>query len=856
MTADLIILANPAYTALYTLEATKCPPFQAHEADLVAIGANPTLAANETIDRVLVNGAGTVWLAFVMNQTHLYDGTTPLGKIWRSTDAGATWTLVYSTPAGIFRHVDIVGNILACGTYLAPVQQTRTVGATGPVDVLVFDDVTAATATLLATQPVATTLWTCTHLNVDGVSTATAHHIHSAKLLPNTTSGLVDGTRVLVLHGDGPSPDGTVLASGMTVYTRSAVGQAWDGGTAILACTHTGQAPGGLGGMVIDGADLFVGNEAAGTPWPQVLAYDWTTFAQKVRLNIARGNEAHNLASNGTATGYTYAAADAGNSYACRQVFSAGGLLYAGMYSYSPPNDPGQGPGLWVSADHGISWACVWSVPYNDTNQGPYRLFGVLHGFLVGNTFPTAESLTFWPAPAAAAVHALRVEMAGSNRLLTADVSQFASTNGNAYASGGTASWDETGGYDGGGALKFVPTGDTGAAVYFPHWTQSGAEHGFIVTAGEKLFIRMKIRTLAAWPNQAMIIVRADDYNGTPGILLGDCGQPMSAGEWTEYWAEGVAVGGDGTLAHTAYLHVIVSYPTGQGTNATIWIDDVQVSADANSWLPLSYQVGGTARTAEVVDLSMGGAGAEWSMRLLWRPAGIGWASVGVDLPIAAFMDAGGHYVEIYWGYADGKVYAKVNGGDAIAGPVFQWHQHDAIQLLYVSRSAATLYTSDPVNGTVATAIAGGALPYATYCRLASNAPGDSHGMGLFADGSVYNRSLTAAEATVLLATAIAGIDGKAFATNGAIVLPFSMTLAASRAATALTGQGGTLHGGGHTLTLPDGACITGPCTLSGLVLAGTGLLKGEGVIDDGTNTGTVPQLTRGGLCTSAGTEI
>jgi hypothetical protein len=204
---------------------------------------------------------------------------------------------------------------------------------------------------------------------------------------------------------------------------------------------------------------------------------------------------------------------------------------------------------------------------------------------------------------------------------------------------------------------------------------------------------------------------------------------------------------------------VTLSYPTGQGTNATIWIDDVQVSADANSWLPLSYQVGGTARTAEVVDLSMISTGTAWSQRLLWRPGGPGWASIGVDLPLSAFGDAGGNHVELYWHAADQKIYAAVNGSAGIAGPVVKWHQHDCIRLLYVSPTAgdAVLYTSDPVNGIVATTITGGALPHANLCRLGSNWAGTSFGLGHFADLVLF-RTVFSTAAWALAQTPL-GVD-------------------------------------------------------------------------------------------------
>lgn len=763
---------------LYYLPTSTLP--SPHEADLVSI-VPPALAAHETIDSIETSGA--TWLLFVNEQFTVYDNATPHGKIWRSSDQGATWDLIYSTVNGYFRFTDLIGIHLVCGTYLDSTLQTPVVNATGPVDVIVCDDITAASPTFTT---VYTDSWKCTAKHFDAglghdISDGTPHHVHSTTWIPNLL-GVQDFSRVWVAWGDGTETAGA-LAAGQKILTR---GVPWT--DAVVTKALSGLVhPSGTTSMVVDGQLLVIGNESPGTIWPQVLGYSLDGTGQKMLLNIGPGNETHATdAPHSISPAWTYAPANGSQlTLTCRNPFISDGLIYAPMYRYGVLS-PGAGPGLWVSPDHGTNWVCVWKVLHDDGQAGVYNIIGKSGNYLITNTQPASGLvLTIFKISPVTIVNSVRIDpvIAVSNGMLTANVSEFGnppSVNGAYVGGAGAVANDAAVSYDGNGSLRFTPANNPGPVtsaeyIYGPRWGQPVDLHGIPVAAGDHIFLRMKVKTGPNWPYNAYILVAQINQSGAPNVTFGPSARPLSTNAWNDVWVEGTAAAGIGDSSTTFQWSILVVYPyniVSKAPDCVIWIDDVQISRDQLSWYPLSYQVGGTNRTLDEINLAMVGAGTDWSQQLIWRPNGPGWASIGANLPIATICDANGDYVEIYWSCADYKIYAKVAGVAAIAGPAaVKWHQHDIIQLLYVSPPSgnATLYTSDPLNGVLATTVTNGALPNASVVRIGVNlnAGVPTCGVGYFSGGVLY-RYIASSQ---VLSRAPTGIDELGMAGGGVVVI-------------------------------------------------------------------------------------
>ncbi|MBE3119229.1 MAG: hypothetical protein IMZ50_10810 [Candidatus Atribacteria bacterium] len=713
-----------------------------------------------------VVASGGTWFVFLGLHT-TYDGD-PKCIVYRSTDAGVTWTLIktdnYGPPPG-FGSVAIRGTMLTYGTYT-------------DVDLTPQGYAVYLTRDCTAAVPV----WETVVLSEQAAESATHRfrHVHGVQWYSDT--------RLYVVFGDS---QGVMLARydyAAETWTETVISDSSNSVTRVAS--NEGMARLASGELLIAGRKPAFYNPETGA---------W----RRVHIPIPRLFE-------DDATPYGYDTAVAG-VYLSPAIEHAG-VLYAGLYrgSEGTAGSDGQGfEGLIVSPDNGEHWVMAYCDPTTNGIRklmGPWlgRLWGVIQN-LDGVT--PSVMISFSPAQTRL-VDAVLLE-AGATNLLAIEASTFTQADGTTAAVAGAGvgghGWaasassarnaiavigdavgadTDVAGLHGLHCLKLVgarsATTPKGAAI----------SPSVAMTAGDHIVISVWLKAKTPWPERCQPILYAvaggggtlaagtnatpynqhvdvgswvqlrQEYNCTvSGTFLITLevqqeydtqhatfdltGDPVAslvtvaAGDWTEgmairfmkgttlptgidnattyYVRNPVAATRTFRVSATSTGDLIVMSGTSVGTHHayavedwTLYIDAVQAVVDATKWDVSSFQPGGTVRADEWSETTVAGLPATgWSIGFTWRPEH-GWAEAGADVGVAVIYGLNASSMALTWDQSEKKFSLTDTDSHTGSSGVIEWRHNDDMRFVITSDGTdSILYIQDPINGLTATTCTG-----------------------------------------------------------------------------------------------------------------------------------------------------
>lgn len=171
------------------------------------------------------------------------------------------------------------------------------------------------------------------------------------------------------------------------------------------------------------------------------------------------------------------------------------------------------------------------------------------------------------------------------------------------------------------------------------------------------------------------------------------------------------------------------------------YIDNVQYIVGTS---PLSLRDFNRDEIADDMSIaSMVGLGDEFTVSCVWRPE-THIHNLLADVPICRLEGVGGGYLDVYWDQSDGKYYVTDGSTPIASTETVEPGLHDTVQVAIVGDSTGTIvYISDPLNGIVVLGDGSGS-PLTSQPSVLKTAKNIStHGYGTFANIRGFNSKLT-----------------------------------------------------------------------------------------------------------------
>ncbi len=372
--------------------------------------------------------SGDVGLMSVGSVDTTVDGTAILGKIFRTTDKGATWTKVLDCIGGKPVHIFFEGNEAICGEY----NNRSKFNATYGVGVYYSSDYGQTFEKI----------WTETEC------VTTGRHVHKALIMHRNGN-----TEAIVMFGDGLDTDARVI------HLRKPVD--WTTGSWDLVGQVSGDE---LLQAYYNPADDRVYGQIENELTCGVVSYDLTNYRKKVHFYKYNPN------------GNGYAQVDKSSPYSVSAGMT-GGLWRAGNTWYITQHELFGGTqygnvGVYVSQDM-ENFTAIYRCP---TSHGIRNIVGLYNNKLIGRYISNTGSIATIGIPLVntEVFDGYVVQKGYKNQILSADNSTFDTSIGDWRQTGGgtngraTISWSATGGLHGGGCMKIDPVaGQTLSSIRF-----------------------------------------------------------------------------------------------------------------------------------------------------------------------------------------------------------------------------------------------------------------------------------------------------------------------------------------------------------------------------------------------------
>lgn len=656
--------------------------------------------------RVMADGS---WLLVISRLGAYTDGVKEQCRIYRSTNAGATWTNVHHqhdggnpTPGA----PGVLGNVFVYGDY------------TG-------NGVVWAGRKLWYSEDAGLTwdaIWSKT-------TEAVGSHYHRV-VFPHAFIG-ADGkpTRIYSVYGDGA--DSTIMQHDRPVGWEPGDG-AWD---RIVLCT---------GAVPVQPESVEVWDDKLLIAGHDLWSFDPATLVWQRLWRPPLPSEAD--------ADHRYALGGNFNEW-IRMIRTYEGVWYVSFCLYAAAADSQNG--VYASSD-AVHWTALWRDTANDLGLRATNFVagGRVYGYR--NNAAGVDQIVSFPAMKPALVNALRVEAGEANVITDAKNSDFVGwvvANENFYMNAGTSvsvrEKATSGGLHGGECLHLVGVG-TYCDFYLPryYWFCSSTgdtDYYEVPAAGKKVVVEAWVKVITCpsnWTWELQIQGGADSV----GVAWDDAApQYIGTGKWTRLRRTG-RVTGPPTKIKTISVRGL-----GAAGAVEAYVDAVRVLylddwKDGTAW-----QIGGTARVNEQASIALGHA-APWSLLFDWRPES-GWAAYtsagGVPLVTIHGPDGTGSLAVVY--YPAGQNFGLWNGSDAptVTGTV-KWRHFDTLRFA-VSQAAGgalTLRVFDPVGGIQSVTDDLGVLSVGTPidAHFGVDPAGTGFGIGLFHSLGVRRGEVSAAE--------------------------------------------------------------------------------------------------------------
>jgi len=648
-----------------------------------------------TVQGIWCLGDGSLLLTLWDANFTVYDGVHSFMQIFRCADplgAPETWTLVHSDLDGYIPADYLLsrsGSRIAYADYADPPSTTCGHG------VKLSTDYGQTWVTIFTRWPTLDTTWNTPHPACHNHTCQFAHDDPSKIYLVTGESHYRIITLVEPANWNGTDPwTPTVLADEYdSPQTRPFPAPANEG------CGETSFGffyASALGHMLIAPDDLSY-KPCLGVP----------------SSYLAAGNWAHT---------YGY---DAG---CVRGMAEIGGILFAGMYAYILP-DTSLNMGLYASADGGASWVAIWRDPGAKGPGTPYRVW---QGNLLWSDAEFSRIVRI-PFPTVRLADAVQVEKGLTNKITLPEDSTFTTAAGAPSIGNWSHFWTGgslegvAGGLHGPHCLKFtIPAAVDSCFCGLPIAALAGQP-----AIGDCVTFRMRFKCGPGWPVNYNIIPKIYSSGGGSLTYFELRFLPGNDG-----WMDCVVQGKAGATPSLAQLGLVIDNG-GVGGQAVgdLYIDAVQVTYDAASWIEGSFQPAGTVRADEYVSYPIPPSSQPWRMRWHWRPEwGTTAVGAGEDIAIGHVRADDGTYVEVTWQQSSGK-FILSDGVDTAESTAVAWRHWDDVQFdLYSDGVCSILTLTEPVGGEqVVNGSDIAAMSMPTELRLGVNGAGTMFGCGRFA---------------------------------------------------------------------------------------------------------------------------
>jgi probable HAF family extracellular repeat protein len=407
------------------------------------------------------------------------------------------------------------------------------------------------------------------------------------------------------------------------------------------------------------------------------------------------------------------------------------GIMFAAGYSMGSNFSASNNEGLYASADGGTSWVAIDRSDFALTS--PYRKW---QGHLLYRSARNTYTYSI-PFPVITMVPAIQCDAGLTNQILSNHDASFVSDDGHTPTTG---SWADaigsarstcvgtTGGpynnccmqinHTGVNSLSFMQVGK-GSSPY-----RLGQP-----TAGQRITLSFYVKPGAGWIDSAKdggtsnsLDVRIDGTNITQAncypSLFGNTG-------WTRILVEATA----GASPTVDDVRIKIA-----GSNAAIlYVSNVMLTY-SSSWREDSYQPPLNARANESLSYSLKGLASLWNFSWHWRPE---WGNEAClsDLAIASLRADDGTWIDVIWQASSGKFKITDNlGHSALSASALAWRHWDDIQFTLAKSGGDTILSiTNPVVGTTTITGTGVTMALPTSLNLGVDGGGTVFSSGEFA---------------------------------------------------------------------------------------------------------------------------
>jgi hypothetical protein len=392
-----------------------------------------------------------------------------------------------------------------------------------------------------------------------------------------------------------------------------------------------------------------------------------------------------------------------------------------------------QSGGIYVSNDS-KHWVCAYRTEHC---PGFYYLAGYAGGYLWGTYVYGANELFKMTPLEANTVSAIRCERGVTNIFNNPDDSSFESSIGgwqlqldiDPNNSGRTT--EES--LHGNGSFKVVCAneGQGLTRVQSRIWANMGGNP----QVGDYICASFWIKGALSWPDKYTSYADLSVVGG--GKIDFQQASFNLSGNMPGNWLK-ITIWGKCTSAITGYVQLRIFFDdngyTGNFSNATCYIDCVQVNYTDNLHHSGSWQLGGVSRANEYAYQNITGLGKEFKTTFEWRPEIASREWHGGRISIASWTDDV-DYIDLYYDVDSSKFVASDGWNTVTTVNNYSWEHLDSIKFSLANEIGDfNLSVESPLIGREQIVSSGTLLGRPVEVKFGTDSSGTGYGTGLIAD--------------------------------------------------------------------------------------------------------------------------
>ena len=465
----------------------------------------------------------------------------------------------------------------------------------------------------------------------------------------------------------------------------------------------------------------------------------------------------------------------AGSPY-CFQIYEHAGVYYACLWGSLSTSGPTRQSGIWVSDDL-ENWTCAWLVQQSDADlPGASHIAGYAGGYIWGFGYDVTHSNKLFKfAPIVPQLRTfVRAERAVTNVIGNTNDSQIEATVGNWTRAGNTAALARVTGQAppvGTACLTLQASNlDSGVGgTAYAISGQLGTHFGYTASVGDYLVGTVWLKAAPGYPTNLKLGVW---FQNSDGLVQGSLSYFIPAPYWQQIriYAKctGAAVastmlsvrfknavdGGDAydIDARPDRLNTVFPGAGADYSAAVVYVTGLQVTHTTDVHAAFNYMPGGHATAAENLIAPLAGLAAAHSLSFEWRPE-VDSREWHADCPIATIHGHDGSYLYLFWDQSAGE-FSLTDGTrteTTSTSGTCTWESADFLRFAIVSNGtqaklaveSSRLPQTVLVGANVATLTG---VP--THVQFAADSDRSLYGLGLFGNIRTWAAALSDAQVT------------------------------------------------------------------------------------------------------------